>query len=159
MQTHLSEQKIRLNLSYLNSNLPKNPTAVAGLYEVPEHLYKAVIESDFSQPSLQEISNHMGYFLGIVKSVKITLIEEASDSRWTVSSSGVVTPKGANKSSPPGLYKALGSNHSEILIMKKRIYDFKHIMAILAHEYTHHYLHLHNVKKSDVHENEILTAI
>ena len=159
MQTHLSRTKIRLNLSYLNSNLPKNPTAVAGLYEVPEHLYKAVIESDFSQPSLQEISNHMGYFLGIVKSVKITLIEEASDSRWTVSSSGVVTPKGANKSSPPGLYKALGSNHSEILIMKKRIYDFKHIMAILAHEYTHHYLHLHNVKKSDVHENEILTEI
>ena len=45
----------------------------------------------------------MGYFLGIVKSVKITLIEEASDARWAASSSGVVTPKGANKSSPPGL--------------------------------------------------------
>lgn len=32
-------------------------------------------------------------------------------------------------------------------------------MAILAHEYTHHYLYEHKVKKDETYENEILTEI
>ena len=157
MPLFLSEKQIKLYLIFLHKNLPKNPTAVAGFYKLPKQFHENVIKSNFSEASLQEISNHMGYFLGIIKSVKITFIEQTSDSRWTASSDGTISNN--NDLTHAGLYRPAGHDHGEIYIIKKNKYQFKHVMAILAHEYTHHYLYLHNVRKNDVQDNEMLTEI
>jgi hypothetical protein len=158
MPLNLTDKEIKLNLIFLHSKLPKNPTAVVGFYKLPKHFYENVIKSNFSEASLQEISNHMGYFLGVFKSVKITFIEQTSDPRWIASSDGTILNNNTDLSYS-GLYRSLGRGHSEIYLIKKNKYQFKHIMAILAHEYTHHYLYLHNVKKNDVQDNEILTEV
>jgi len=160
MPINLSEKKIKENIEFLKSHLPSKPTAVDGLYKLPKEYSKNVIDSYFSQNSLQKISDHMGYFLGIMKSVKITFVEETTDPRWTVSNSGIVSiDSDHNNSNVSGLYRVMGYDHSEILLIKKNKYQLKHILAILAHEYTHHYLHQYNIRKDNEDENEILTEI
>lgn len=53
----------------------------------------------------------------------------------------------------------MGYDHSEILLIRKNRYQLEHILAILAHEYAHHYLSQYNIRKDNVDENEILTEI
>ena len=43
--------------------------------------------------------------------------------------------------------------------MKKTHFVIEHILAILAHECTHNYLHYHRVNVSDELENEVLTDL
>jgi len=160
MPINLSKKTIKENLQFLKSHLPSKPTAVNGFYKLPKEyeFYKNLIDSNLSQNALQKISDHMGYFLGILKSVRVTFIEEITDPRWTVSSGGVVYT-GNNNSNVSGLYRVMGFDHGEILLIKKNKYQLKHILAILAHEYTHHYLYQYNIRKNNVDENEILTEI
>jgi len=158
MSNDLSEKEIKQNLEFLQSHLPPRPTAVDGFYKLPENFSKTVIETYFSQSSLQRISDHIGYFLGILKPIKVNFVEESSDPRWIASNSGMIT-KNENGPSVSGLYRVMGYDHSEILLIKKNKYQLKHVLAILAHEYTHHYLHEHNVRKNDRDENEILTEV
>jgi len=160
MPINLSDKKIKENLEFLKSHLPSKPTAVDGFYNLPKEFSKNVIDSYFSQNSLQKISDHIGYFSGILKSVKITFVEETTDPRWTVSSGGIVFIDNNNSNSNvSGLYRVMGYDHSEILLIKKNKYQLKHILAILAHEYAHHYLYQYNIRKDNVDENEILTEI
>ena len=151
MSRDLSEEEIKNNLEFLNSKLPTRPTAIDGLYKLPREFWSEVIGTDFSQQSLQRISDHIGYFLGIVKSIQVTFVEDSTDYRWGLGN--------WDNPSVTGLYKAVGYDHGEILLIKKAKYKLKHVLAILAHEYTHHYLYQHNVKKNDTDENEILTDL
>lgn len=158
MPITLSDKLIKENLEFLHFTLLPKPTAVDGFYQLPRQYEKEVINSGFSQSSLQQISDHMGYFLGILSKVKITLIEETTDPRWTVSNVGEIftNTSGGNYS---GLYRTMGFDHGEILLIKKFKYQLKHILALLAHEYAHHYLSYYRVKKIDEAENEILTEV
>jgi len=158
MPIDLSNREIKSSLEFLKENLPPKPTAVDGLYQLPENLSDDVIKSNFSQNSLQKISDHIGYFLGILKSVKVNFVEETADPKWIASDTGIFSQE-SRESSTPGIYKVIGYDHSEIILIKKYRYQFQNLLAILAHEYTHHYLHKHEVKKDDVSENEILTEI
>ena len=151
MPINLSEKRIKENVEFLKSHLPSKPAAVAGFYKLPKEFSKNVIDSYFSQNSLQEISDHIGYFLGILKSVKVTFVEETTDPRWTVSSGGIVfIDNNNNNSNVSGLYRVMGYDHGEILLIKKNKYQLKHILAILAHEYAHHYLYQYNIRKNKV---------
>jgi len=158
MPINLSDKQIKSNLEFLKEHLSSNPTAVDGLYQLPKNLSDDVIKTNFSQSSLQKISDHIGYFLGILKSVKINFVEETADPRWIASNTGILV-QGNEESSTPGIYKVIGYDHSEIVLIKKYRYQLQNLLAILAHEYTHHYLHEHRVKKDNVSENEILTEI
>lgn len=158
MPISLSKKRIQENLEFLKSHLPSKPTAIDGFYKLPKEFSNNVINSGFSQNSLQNISDHMGYFLGILKSVRVTFVEETTDPRWTVSSGGDVYMDN-NNLDVSGLYRVMGHDHSEILLIKKNRYQLKHLLAILAHEYTHHYLYQYNIRKKDQDENEILTEV
>lgn len=158
MSVDLSNKEIKSHLEFLKEHLPPKPTAVDGLYQLPKNLSDDVVKTNFSQNSLQKISDHLGYFLGILKSIKVNFVEETSDPRWVASSAGVISQNNTS-SSVSGLYRVTGYDHSEILLIKKNRYQLKHLLAILAHEYTHHYLYEHRVRKNETYENEILTEI
>ncbi|KPK42931.1 MAG: hypothetical protein AMJ78_00810 [Omnitrophica WOR_2 bacterium SM23_29] len=158
MQKSISSQKIREKLSFLKTKLPKQPTAANSLYSLPAEFAENVVRSNYSQVSLQKISDHIGYYLGLLKSVKITFIEEFTDNRWVGTSDGILV--GDRTGSPiSGLYKIIGFDRSGILLIKKHKYDLKHILAILTHEYTHNYLYHHRISESEESENEILTDL
>ena len=158
MQQKISKERIKKKLEYLHSRLPKPPTAVQDLYLLPKHFAEEVLDTNFSRQSLQKISDHIGYFLGLLRSVKINFIEEPTDSEWIGAGNGTIVSD-KNGSSISGLYKVIGVDHSEILIIKKQRYQLEHILAILAHESTHNYLYHHGVSESEETENEILTDV
>jgi hypothetical protein len=158
MQKSISSQKIREKLGFLKTKLPKQPTAINSLYSLPAEFAEDVVRSNYSQASLQKISDHIGYYLGLLKSVKITFIEQFTDNKWVGTSDGVLVGD-RNRSPVSGLYKTIGFDRSEILLIKKHKYEFKHILAILTHEYTHNYLYHHRISESEESENEILTDL
>lgn len=152
MQQEIGRQKIDQKLEYLYSKLPEQPTAVQGVYSLPKNLANEVLDTNFSQPSLQRVSDHIGYFLGLLNSVKITIGIESSDYM-------IAPANDFNRADQVGLYKVLGGYNREIQLTKKFRFRLKHILAILAHESTHHYLYYHDVKEAGESENEILTDI
>jgi len=158
MQKSISRQKIREKLDFLKTRLPKQPTAVNSLYSLPAEFAEEVTKSNYSQTSLQKISDHIGYYLGLLENVKITFIEETTDNRWVGTNDGMLVGD-KNGSSVSGLYKTIGFNHGEIVLIKTHKYEFKHILAILAHECTHNYLYHHRISESEESENEILTDL
>ncbi|MBE0433345.1 hypothetical protein IBX73_07760 [candidate division WOR-3 bacterium] len=155
MQKHLFAPEIRERILSIKKRLPSRPTAVADLYSLPERFTKAVQESNYSQQSLQEISDHIGHYLGLLQSVRITLHETFEDKGWSVSPGGDVYADAGCGTSPTGLYQTRGFDHNEIILVKKPKYGLKHIVAILAHECTHNYLCFHNVGESKRLDNEI----
>ena len=157
-QKRISNRKIREKLGLLIAKLPKQPTASPRPYSLPPKFAKQTISANYSQKSLQAISDHIGYYLGLLKSVEIAFIDKQQSDRWVGTPDGAVSA-GTTKSPVSGLYHVDGFGHNRILLIKKCRYKFKHILAILAHEYTHNYLHHHNVKESEKIENEILTDL
>lgn len=148
----LTRKTLEEKIEYLRSKLPQRPTAVEGPYFPPEHLTQEILKTNFSQISLQKVADHIGYFLGLLNSVKVTIGIETSEYMLA----------GTDKTDSArtvGLYKVIGGNKREIQLTKKFRFELKHIMAILAHESTHHYLYQHGIWLTDESENEVLTDI
>lgn len=158
MQQRLGKRRIDEMVEYLHSRLPNPPTAVNGCYDLPKGLYDAAATSHTSGKPLQDISDHIGYFLGILRSVPVQIVQEGADSRWIGTSSGRIV-SGVFDSPVSGEFMVTGSDYREIVILKKTRFRLEHILAILAHESTHNYLHQYGVRRADETENEILTDI
>ncbi len=152
MQRRLTKETIEDKLEYLHSKLPKQPTSIQGPYLLPKHFRKAVLDSNFSQSSLQKVSDHIGYFLGLLNSVRVKIGIESSEHMLSTVSYG-------KNSDHVGLYKVVGGHIREIQLTKKFRFELCHILAILAHESTHHYLNNHGIEESNEIENEILTDV
>lgn len=120
--------------------LPSKPTAVNKIYPPAKELPNMDVFSSCSEESLQKISDHIGYYLGLLKNVKVRVVK----------SSG---------SSIAGVYKVISYDHSEILINLERIYNHANVLSILAHECTHNYLFQHSIADVNEEQNEILTDI
>jgi hypothetical protein len=146
-----SRCKIKEKLEYLQAKLPDPPTVADGLYSMPPHFRQAVLDTKFSQGSLQKLSDHMGYFLGLLSNVQVRIGIESSQ----------YLPSTGNRSDTAervGLYKVSGG-HREIQLTKRFHFAVEHILAILAHESTHRYLYEHGVSDPEESENEILTDL
>jgi hypothetical protein len=152
MQT-ISKQKIDVKLGILHHHpkLFKPPTAVQGLYSLPANLKKEVLNTNFSQDSLQKISDHIGYFLGVL-SPKVTVGIESSDDMLAVLGE-------MNRADKVGLYKVTGTFRREIQLTKKFRFRIEHILGILAHESAHNYLNFWGIREKEELENEILTDV
>ncbi|HUW19888.1 MAG TPA: hypothetical protein VMW16_11355 [Sedimentisphaerales bacterium] len=157
MRRIFSKNTVKDRLNYLHSKLPSKPTAVLEPYSLPEDGLKDVRQSNYSQASLQRISDHIGYYLGLFESVRISFVEER-EKIWVSTNDGTLT-YGKNKSPVCGLYKRASPGHSEILLLKKPDFGIEHILAILAHECIHNYLYHHRINDSDELENEVLTDL
>ena len=106
---------------------------------------REVIHSRYSDASLQKISDHIGFFLGILSRVRVRMISPYEFDR-----------QNPDFSAAAGLYRVTG-DHKDIVLTRRHKYKFRHILAVLAHEYTHNYLHHRQILKTDQLENEYLT--
>lgn len=150
----ISKEKIdeKLRILHHHPKLLNPPTAVQGLYSLPANLKKEVLNTHFSQASLQKISDHIGYFLGMLTSIKVTVGIESSDHMLAV-------PSEMDRADEVGLYKVTGTFRREIQLTKKFRFRIEHILGILAHESTHNYLNYWGIREEDKLENEILTDV
>jgi hypothetical protein len=139
-QRNLNLDAIEKYLGILHKRLPACLTAVATLYEVPEQLALAAVRSNFSSESLQHLSDHIGIYLNILTPITISIQSEAGQGY-------------------SGLYRVQGGSQPDILLLRTTRHGIQNILAILIHEYTHHFLRTHNVRLEDDLENEYLTDI
>lgn len=141
----------KLNFLYRHPCVSRKPTAEP-VYAVPKGIHGNVIDSDFSQASLQDLSDNIGYFLGLLHSVKVSIGIESSEymlaDMATISEAGKI-----------GLYKVRGGAQREIQLTKKFKFQFKHVMAILVHESMHNFLDNHGIRLDDRDQNEVLTDV
>jgi hypothetical protein len=154
----LSNGRIKKYILFLKSKLPEQATAVNGIYSFPTHFRYEVLGAGYSSESLQKVSNHIGFYLGLLRSVKVSCIEEPIGDAWVSSSNGIFNSD-VSQNHFSGFYKTVGFDHGEILLLRKSQYRFVNVIAVLAHECVHNYLHYHGVHKSDEKENELLTEV
>jgi len=149
----VSKDKIdeKLRLLHKSSQIPAKPTAEP-VYSLHHKFKKGYFTEDYSQESIQELSNHIGHYLGLLHSVKVTIGIESSEHM-------LADAKTMDEAGKIGLYKSRGGYQREIQLTKKFRFQLKHILAILAHESMHSYLYHKGIEEDDTNENEILTDV
>jgi hypothetical protein len=160
-QRSLPKQIVRKYIAFLHKSLPSSPTAVGEPYELPESYAQAVNDSGYSDHSIQQIADHIGYYLGLPRGIKVRIIELAPNKHaWATNESGQAIRSDEDSSLDySGLYQVIGRDHSEIRLVKRHRYELANILAILCHEYAHHYLHVHRVSLNHAMRDEYLTDI
>ncbi len=141
----------KLDFLHRHPRISRKPTAEP-VYELPRAIHRRVIDSNFSQESLQKLSDHIGYFLGLPHSVKVTIGVESSEYM-------LASPATIDEAGKIGVYKVKGGTQREIQLTKKFRFTFKHIMAILVHESMHNFLDNHGIRLDDTDQNEIVTDV
>jgi len=157
MKKNLSYKEISLILDYLAGRLSSKPTAVDGIYNVPKPIMKELKSQHYPNKPLQKVSDHIGYFLGILRSIKVNYVQKSVGGTWLTLYDEVISDFDHLESA--GLYKIKGYDHSEIYLFQKQRYKIEHVLAVLAHEYAHHYLYLKNIVKEKQWANELMTDI
>jgi hypothetical protein len=153
MQVRLSKDRIKHFLALLNSRLPAQPTAAKDFYMLPPHMEAAVLDTSYSESFLQAIADHIGLFMGILTSVKVTIGIEGSD--YMIGTTEAIR----ERSNRTGLFTVKTGSRRKIQITKKHRFELRHVLAILAHESAHNYLFQHGADLPDETENELLTDI
>jgi hypothetical protein len=153
MPVGLTKDRINYFLHILHSRLPEPPTAVKDLYELPPHLKSAAVDRfhPYTDSSLQAIADHIGFFLGIIASVKVTIGIETSD--YMMGTVAAIREAGDRT----GFFRVKTGLRREIQITKKHRFELETVLAVLAHESTHNYLFHHGIHLPDENENELLT--
>jgi predicted Zn-dependent protease with MMP-like domain len=141
----------KLDYLHCHPSVQQKPTAEP-IYKLPRAIYREIIGSDFSGESIQKLSNHIGHFLGLFRSVKVTIGIESSEYMLATVSTTDDTDK-------VGLYKVKCGGRREIQLTKKFRFKFNHIMAILVHESMHNYLDNLVIRINNAEHNEILTDV
>jgi predicted RNA-binding Zn-ribbon protein involved in translation (DUF1610 family) len=166
---YLSNKEIGFVFQYLKDSLPGKPTAVTGLYSLSkafDHAFNGPTHQ--KEAALQKISDHMGYFLGLLNCVKVSFVEkrEPGEKPHTVFIADKEGNIGAKTKSEfieeekyAGLYKVRGYDHGEILIVDDRTFYLIHFLSVLAHEVTHNYLYQHQIAAPEKIDSEVLTDL
>ena len=142
----------KLQLLHQTPGIPASPTAEA-VFSIPVKMQKQILATHYSQDTIQKLSDLMGYYLGLLGSVKIKIGVESSENM-------LANPRTMDEAAKIGLYSVRGRGaEKEIRITKKCRFELKHVLAILAHESVHNYLDSMGVEDKDTAENEILTDI
>lgn len=151
-------QCIHLKLKHLN-------VLQNGDYVVPSRMFERISRERYSQMSLQELADHMNGFIRLShKKIKVSVHNEEYE--WDHTGEGFVFTNSSNsikkekKSVPnPGLYIGYKNNDCQIHLTKKAGYGTHEMIAMLAHECTHHFLFCLNIDFPEEMDNEILTDI
>lgn len=159
---------VKQYLRYLKETLPSKPTAIDELYNFPKTLDHAFNGSTKQkEEALQRIADHMRFYFGLLQKVTIRFIEKESGpksetifySDGSGNAINVTEPKPYEEIKYAGLYKVIGPDHKEIIIVNDSTFYLIHFLAVLAHEITHNYLYHHFISPPDNIDNEILTDL
>jgi len=157
VKSSLDVSKIKAVVSYLSGNLPKKPTVAEHLYTFPSKIADRYANSNRRELIVQELADHIGFYLGIIDSAKVKFVEDSKGSYdFQVDQKG--NAQGKMVHSFAGLYSAKHIGKRQITIANENIYRFPNLAAIVAHECTHHYLHIHKIQCDSVND-EILTDL
>lgn len=140
---------LKEELVKLHRFLPQPPTEFEGTYRVSKELKRELRKTKMSQESLQKVVDNICYFLGEVIPPKIIVSQGKPFHEESI----------FEPSESLGLYRSQWGYEREITLVKKLGMKRKHILAILAHECTHHYLNHHNFWDDNRSRNEILTDV
>lgn len=156
-KTCLNTSKIKDVISFLSKELPPKPTVDENLYSVPFKIKDRYANSERRELIAQELADHIGFYLGIIDAVQVIFVEDTRGNfDFQVDQRGNVQRKIVH--SFAGLYATNFIGKKQITIANEQIYLFPNLAAIVAHEFTHHYLHLYKIQ-CDIVNNEILTDL
>lgn len=152
---NLSKKQIRKILSDVSEQLPLPPTAVRGLYSLPSGIQLKYANSDDRRPIIQDLCDHIGFYLGILSRIDIQLVDDIEGSfDFVVDNRG--TAIGKHRYPFAGMYTTNFAGRRKIYIANEQQYRFDNLAAIMAHECTHNYVHIHKIDCNEV-DGEILT--
>jgi len=138
IKSSLDVSQIKAVVSYLAENLPKKPTVAEHLYAFPSKIADRYANSDRRELIVQELADHIGFYLGIIDSAKVHFVEDSKGTfDFQVDQEG--NAQGNIVHSFAGLYSAKLIGKRQITIANENIYRFPNLASIVAHECTHHY--------------------
>lgn len=133
--------------------MPSQPTVVTDLYRIPLGFAERYNNADDRRPLIQELNDHMRFYLGVLEPIRVELVEDLHGSfDFAVDRTGIVI--GEVRHQFAGLY----SGRRKITIANEQRYSFQNMCAILAHECTHNYMEIHSIRLQEA-DPEILTDI
>jgi len=142
----------KLQLLHQIPSIPASPTAET-VFSLPVEMQEQILATNYSQDIIQKLSDLMGYYLGLLESVRIRIGVESSENM-------LANPRTMDEAGKVGIYSVTGRGaQKEIRITKKYRLKLKHVLAILAHESVHNYLDSMGIEDKNTDEDEILTDI
>jgi len=158
MAPSIPMSRISEMVQYLHARLPKPPTAIKARYELPSFLGNEPQTAEIHPQHLQRLSDDIGYFLGLLKSVPVRVVDEPTGGNWAGrSGEGIVyQPEG---SPVGGCFWVTGGELREILVFRKQHFVWRQFFAIVAHECTHNYLYQHRIEWRNPQESEPFTDV
>ena len=79
MAIKITKDIIKQKVDLLHKLLPNPPIPINEIYKRPKHLEKKVIDTNYSDQSVQLIADSIGYYLGIIEPVQVRIFPESSE--------------------------------------------------------------------------------
>jgi hypothetical protein len=155
----LSMFRIWRTFKRVKKALPQKPTVDNSLYRFPANIETRYRNADDRSVIILELAQHMSFFLGLLTSIDIRLVNDDPSStsfNFKVNKKGQASEK-VNYAFA-GQYQQSTSRKHIITIANEQQYAFDNLAAIIAHECTHEYLNVHNINNMGI-DNELLTDI
>jgi hypothetical protein len=126
-------------------------------YSLPAGIQAKYNNSDNRRPIIQDLTDHMGYYLGVLSRIEIELVEDIEGTFDFIvdNKCGAI---GKYRYPFAGMYTTGFAGKKKIYIANEQQYRFDNLAAIMAHECTHNYIAIHKIALNQI-ENEILTDI
>ncbi len=162
-RANLSDSEILKIFNELDDFFSSKLITHNNFYILPFEIRESMIYDSSIVRILQQIADNMCLFLGLFNNTRVIYIEEGLDKYnnlnrvFSCEANGTIRTFERERDFA-GLYDSKYGNH-QIQIVKKKGYKISHLMGILAHEITHHFLRYYGIGKNNEIENEIFTDI
>ena len=158
------DKKLDEIIEIIHGALMSRGIELKGSYGLPANIMSEINLVDLQQGPIQALANDMLRFLEVPEGVTVKVYSDYQSSHCYFSGSNfVMYSENAGRQSVddtrPGYYYASGTGIREIHLFKKHNYTIRHLLAILAHELTHHFLATHYISLSPEEKNEQLTDV
>lgn len=164
----IKDKDVRMDemIDFIHSVLLRKGMDFDGSYIIPENIISEVTKSGFEQKAVQKLARDMLRFIKTPENVVVHIHNEYENFYWNVKGSSFVTYDSTRQDerakidgNKPGYYYSCGTGNREIHLFKKHNYTVQHILAILAHEISHHFLNTHSISMEPEEKNEVLTDV
>lgn len=147
---YLTTSQIRAHLKYLQVSLPHPPTRYSHPFTLGTTIKRKQKLATLNPKIIQNIADQFSLHLGLTRSVQCLINQDGNFKN---------IDRDSGHSSIAGFYRVDTIGRTSITIYPDPKYQVIHLLAILAHDLTHNYLHEHSLREDNQETNEILTEI